>query len=48
MKLLDKSELIKNHEITALENLEQFCNNIDANNGRYNAFLEINKNSAIE
>ncbi|MBZ2165109.1 Asp-tRNA(Asn)/Glu-tRNA(Gln) amidotransferase subunit GatA [Methanobacterium spitsbergense] len=48
MKLLDKSELIKNHEITALENLEQFCNNIDANNGRYNAFLEINKNSAID
>ena len=48
MKLLDKSELIKNHEITALDNLEIFCNNIETNNGSYNAFLEINKNSAIE
>jgi aspartyl-tRNA(Asn)/glutamyl-tRNA(Gln) amidotransferase subunit A len=48
MKLLDKSELIKNHEITALENLELFCKNIERNNSSYNAFLEINKGSAIE
>ncbi len=48
MKLFDKLELIKNHEFTALENLEMFCRNIDKNNGSYNAFLEINKNSAIE
>jgi aspartyl-tRNA(Asn)/glutamyl-tRNA(Gln) amidotransferase subunit A len=48
MKLLDKSKLIKNHEITALDNLEMFCKNIDKNNGKYNAFLEINKNSALD
>ncbi|MDD3985876.1 MAG: Asp-tRNA(Asn)/Glu-tRNA(Gln) amidotransferase subunit GatA [Methanobacterium sp.] len=48
MKLLDKSVLIKNHEITALENLQQFYNNIKAYNNRYNAFLEINMDSAIE
>ena len=48
MKLLDKSELIKNHEITALDNLDMFCKNIDRNNGSYNAFLEINKSSALE
>ncbi len=46
MKLMDKSKLIKNHEITALDNLEMFCKNIEKNNGIYNAFLEINKNSA--
>ena len=48
MKLLDKSELIKNHEITALDNLELFCKNIQRNNGSYNAFLETNKSSAME
>ena len=48
MKLLDKSKLIKNHEITALDNLEMFCKNIEKNNGSYNAFLEIDKNSALE
>ena len=48
MKLLDKSKLIKNHEITALDNLEMFCKNIEKNNGIYNAFLEINKNPALD
>ncbi|MGB8233621.1 MAG: Asp-tRNA(Asn)/Glu-tRNA(Gln) amidotransferase GatCAB subunit A, partial [Methanobacterium sp.] len=48
MKLLDKSKLIKNHEITALDNLELFCKNIQRNNGSYNAFLETNKSSAME
>jgi aspartyl-tRNA(Asn)/glutamyl-tRNA(Gln) amidotransferase subunit A len=48
MKLLDKSRLIKNHEITALNNLEMFCKNIEKNNGKYNAFLEIDKKSAID
>jgi aspartyl-tRNA(Asn)/glutamyl-tRNA(Gln) amidotransferase subunit A len=48
MKLLDKSKLIKNHEITALDNLEMFCKNIEKNNGIYNAFLEIDKNSALD
>jgi aspartyl-tRNA(Asn)/glutamyl-tRNA(Gln) amidotransferase subunit A len=48
MKLLDKSKLIKNHEITALDNLEMFCKNIEKNNSVYNAFLEINKKSASD
>ena len=48
MELLDKSELIKNHDITALDNLEIFCKNFEKKNSRYNAFLEINKTSAIE
>ncbi len=48
MKLLDKSVLIKNHEITALDNLDMFCKNIKKNNDSYNAFLEINKSSAEE
>jgi aspartyl-tRNA(Asn)/glutamyl-tRNA(Gln) amidotransferase subunit A len=48
MELLDKSELIKNHDITALDNLEIFCKNFEKINSRYNAFLEINKTSAIE
>ena len=48
MKLLDKSELIKNHEITALNNLEFFCKNIESKNNRYNAFLEINRSKAYE
>ncbi len=47
MKLLDKSKLIKNHEITALDNLEIFLKKIEKDNSVYNAFLEINKNSAI-
>ena len=48
MKLLDKSRLIKNHEITALDNLEMFCKNIEKNNSKYNAFLEIDKKSAVD
>lgn len=46
MKLSDKSKSIINHEITALDNLEQFCKIIDRKNGSYNAFLEINKDYA--
>ncbi|MTK64373.1 MAG: Asp-tRNA(Asn)/Glu-tRNA(Gln) amidotransferase subunit GatA [Methanobacterium sp.] len=48
MKLLDKSELIKDHEITALDNLEMFCRTIGQKNDNYNAFLEINESSAYE
>jgi aspartyl-tRNA(Asn)/glutamyl-tRNA(Gln) amidotransferase subunit A len=48
MGILDKSESIKNHHITALDNLEIFCKNLESNNSRYNAFLEINKSSAFE
>jgi aspartyl-tRNA(Asn)/glutamyl-tRNA(Gln) amidotransferase subunit A len=48
MGILDKSESIKNHHITAVDNLEIFCKNVESNNSRYNAFLEINKSSAFE
>lgn len=48
MGILDKSESIKNHHITALENLEICCKNLESKNSRYNAFLEINKSSAFE
>ena len=47
MNLLDKSESIKNHEITALENLEYFCKNIEKRNPGINAFLEIKKDEAL-
>ncbi|HEX7467040.1 MAG TPA: amidase family protein, partial [Methanobacterium sp.] len=46
MKILDKSESIKNHEITALENLEQFYHRIDNDNPSLNAFLETKKEEA--
>lgn len=46
MKLSDKSKSIINHEITALDNLEQFCKIIDRKNDSYNAFLEMNKDYA--
>lgn len=46
MKILDKSESIKNHEITALENLEQFYHRIEKNNPSLNVFLEIKKEEA--
>lgn len=48
MKLSDKSKSIINHEITALDNLEQFCQIIDRKNDNYNAFLEINKDYALK
>lgn len=48
MNILDKSESIKNHEITASDNLEQFCQKIDRENPKLNVFLEIKKNEAQE
>lgn len=48
MKLLEKSQLIKNQEIKATENLETFCQTIENDNPAINAFLEINKDQAIE
>ncbi len=48
MQLLNKSKSIKNHDITALENVQQFCNKISSDNNQFNAFLEINKESALE
>jgi aspartyl-tRNA(Asn)/glutamyl-tRNA(Gln) amidotransferase subunit A len=48
MKLLEKSQLIKNQEIKAKDNLETFCQTIENNNPEINAFLEINKDQALE
>ncbi len=47
MNLLDKSESIKNHEITALNNLESFLKIIKKKNPHINAFLEIKEEEAV-
>ncbi|WP_048081946.1 Asp-tRNA(Asn)/Glu-tRNA(Gln) amidotransferase subunit GatA [Methanobacterium arcticum] len=47
MSLLNKSKSIKNHEITALENVEGFLKTIKKKNDSINAFLEINEDEAI-
>jgi aspartyl-tRNA(Asn)/glutamyl-tRNA(Gln) amidotransferase subunit A len=41
MKVSDKAVSIKNHEITALENLEKFYETIERDNPKINAFLEV-------
>ncbi|GAB6055571.1 Asp-tRNA(Asn)/Glu-tRNA(Gln) amidotransferase subunit GatA [Methanobacterium movens] len=46
MNILEKSELIKNQELTARENVERFSEIIDQKNPQINAFLEINKEHA--
>jgi aspartyl-tRNA(Asn)/glutamyl-tRNA(Gln) amidotransferase subunit A len=46
MNLLNKAESIKNHEISASENLNQFCQEIEKNNTSLNVYLEINKEEA--
>jgi aspartyl-tRNA(Asn)/glutamyl-tRNA(Gln) amidotransferase subunit A len=43
MNILQKSESIKNHQITALDNLEHFYKTIEKRNPKLNAFLEIKK-----
>lgn len=48
MNLLNKERSIKNHEITALENLEGFLKTINKKNGSINAFLEIKEDEAIQ
>ncbi len=48
MNLLNKSESIKNHEITAVENIESYLKNIKKKNDKINAFLEIKEEEAIE
>lgn len=48
MNLLNKLKSIKNHEITASENLEGFCEKIEKNNSNLNIFLEINNEDARE
>ncbi|WP_414470050.1 Asp-tRNA(Asn)/Glu-tRNA(Gln) amidotransferase subunit GatA [Methanobacterium sp. ACI-7] len=47
MNLLDKSKSIKNHEITALENLESSLKNISSKNDKINAFLEVKEEEAV-
>ncbi|MEN4007128.1 MAG: Asp-tRNA(Asn)/Glu-tRNA(Gln) amidotransferase subunit GatA [Methanobacteriaceae archaeon] len=47
MDILNKSELIKNHEITALDNLEESLKNIKSKNDAINAFLEIKEEEAV-
>ena len=47
MNLLDRSKSIKNHEITALDNLESSLKNIKGKNGKINAFLEIKEEEAV-
>jgi aspartyl-tRNA(Asn)/glutamyl-tRNA(Gln) amidotransferase subunit A len=41
MKVSDKAVSIKNHEITALDNLEKFYETIERDNPKINAFLEV-------
>ena len=48
MSLLNKSKSIKNHEITALENVESFLKTIKKKNDDINAFLEIKEDEAIQ
>ncbi|HEX3014208.1 MAG TPA: Asp-tRNA(Asn)/Glu-tRNA(Gln) amidotransferase subunit GatA [Methanobacterium sp.] len=48
MSLLDKSKSIKNHEITALDNVESFLKTIKKKNDSINAFLEIKEDEAIQ
>lgn len=48
MKVLDKSESIKNHEITASENLQGFLDRIKKENSHINAFLELKDAEAVE
>ena len=47
MSILDKSKSIKNHEITALDNLEGSLKNIKSKNSKINAFLEIKEEEAV-
>ena len=46
MNILDKLELIKNHEITAVDNLHQFCQKINKDNTKLNIFLETKMDEA--
>jgi aspartyl-tRNA(Asn)/glutamyl-tRNA(Gln) amidotransferase subunit A len=46
MNILDKLESIKNHEITAVNNLDQFCQKIEKDNSKLNIFLETKMDEA--
>ncbi|MDD1774329.1 MAG: Asp-tRNA(Asn)/Glu-tRNA(Gln) amidotransferase subunit GatA [Methanobacterium sp.] len=48
MNILEKTEIIKNHELTALENLEQYNKEIDRKNSSLNIYLETDYDQARE
>ena len=48
MNIINKLESIKNHDLTALENINNFIKIIDKNNIKINAFLDINDEEAIK
>ncbi|MGF7117300.1 Asp-tRNA(Asn)/Glu-tRNA(Gln) amidotransferase subunit GatA [Methanobacterium oryzae] len=48
MNIIDKSKLIKNHELTALENVESYLKTIKNKNNKINAFLEVKEDEAIQ
>jgi len=47
MNTFEKSKKIKNQDLKVTENLENFISTIEKNNSSINAFLEVNKESAI-
>jgi len=47
MNTFEKSEAIKNQELQATKNVEDFLNVIEQTNQNINAFIEINKEAAI-
>jgi aspartyl-tRNA(Asn)/glutamyl-tRNA(Gln) amidotransferase subunit A len=48
MNILEKSQSIRNHETTASENLEGFVKQINKDNSKINAFVELNTGKALE
>lgn len=48
MNVLNKEVSIKNHEITALDNLEESLKIIKSKNDKINAFLEIKEEEAVQ
>ncbi len=48
MNIINKERSIKNHEITALDNLEESLKNIKSKNDKINAFLEVKEEEAVE
>ena len=48
MKVIEKLNSIKNGELTAKENVENFLKVIEEKNDSINAFLELNKESALK
>ena len=48
MNIIEKSQSIRNHETTALENLEGFIKRINKDNPKIKAFLELNTDEALK